>query len=287
MARPPLDHLRVFAAAARALSFQAAAAELHLTPSAVSQRIRTLEGMLATPLFRRLTRRVILTEAGERLWQRVRAPLAEVEAALSDLVDPADRPVTVSTTASFAQSCLLPALARFQIAHPQVRVKILVDNALANVAGREVDIGIRQGTGPYPGLQAEPLFAGQYIPVASPALAARPRSAPLIEVVWPPGIADPPLWPAWQAHTGIRLDGPVALTVPLESVAIQAAIAGQGMALVHHRFVAAELERGTLVSPFGQGAILPTRLRHHAVRATGPTRPASEALWHWLCATFA
>lgn len=288
MPRLPLASLQVFDIAARRLSFQAAADVLNLTPSAVSQRIRQLEATLGCLLFRRLTRQVVLTDAGQILAQRLRAPLAEIDAALAAVAGSArgERPVTVSTTASFAQECLLPVLGRFQIAHPDVRVKILVDNQLADIGGT-VDIGVRQGMGHYPALQTRRLFQGVYVPVAAPALAGPAAEAPLIHVNWPAYFAEPPVWDRWQAETGIRLAGASAMVVPFESVAIQAAIAGQGIALVHHRYVAGHLARGDLVMPFGPDASLPTSVSHYLVRAATRVRPEVETLWSWLAEALA
>ncbi len=286
MTRLPLDSLQIFERAARRLSFQAAAAELNLTPAAVSQRIRQLEDRLACRLFQRLTRQVVLTEEGQLLAARLQAPLAGIAAAVGALKATRDRPLTLSTTATFAQQCLFPVLADFQLAHPDLPVRVLVDNGLADLTGGEVDIGVRQGMGHYPGLDSLFLFPGRYLPVSTPAVAARAATAALIHVVWPAAFPDPPTWAAWMVQHGRALAEGPGSSVPFESVAVQAALAGQGIALVHERHVAPFLAQGQLVPTFGPGSEVTTSASHYLVRARAPRSAGAEALWHWLAAAF-
>src|SRR5262245_18383910 len=122
---PSLDLLRGFEAAARHLRFTQAAAELHVTQSAVSRQIKALEEDLGFKLFRRLNRALLLTEEGQALAQVVAAALADIERAVNTLsVLAYDRPVTVTTTVSFAALWLVPRLARFRAAYPHTDIRI-------------------------------------------------------------------------------------------------------------------------------------------------------------------
>ena len=282
MIAPSLDALRLFELAARRLSFQLAASEAHVTPSAVSQRIRQIERLIGVRLFRRLTRQVILTEEGQFLAARLRQPLADIDAAVAALRRGEDRPVTLSTTATVAQHCLFPALARFGLTHPAVRVKVVIDDALADLAGGDADIGIRQGLGHYPGCEAHLLFRGRYLPVCAPALAAQAEVAPLIHVSWPGRFADAPVWANWSARRRTPLGTGAGMAVSHESLAIQAALLGQGLALVHQAYVRAELARGDLVLPFGEAGAIETSVSHYLVRAERPARPDAAIMWDWL-----
>src|SRR5215831_2229091 len=122
---PSLDLLRGFAAAARHMSFTKAARELNVTQSAVSRQIKVLEDQLGIPLFRRLNRALVLTEEGQGLARAVAAALSGIELAVARLSTRADeRPVTVTTTVSFAALWLVPRLARFRAHEPRTDVRL-------------------------------------------------------------------------------------------------------------------------------------------------------------------
>ncbi|MGB3147391.1 MAG: LysR substrate-binding domain-containing protein, partial [Paracoccaceae bacterium] len=281
-----------FEAAARHLSFKAAAEEARITPAAVSQRMRQLEEQLGRPLFRRMVRQVVLTADGQLLAARLKAPLAGIEAALAAFAaEPAERPLVLSTSATFAHQCLFPVLTRYHSSHPAQRVNVLVNDALADFSRDGVDIAVRQGLGRYPGAEAALLFAGRYVVVAAPDLLAADGAGtapvPLIHAIWPDHFADAPIWPRWIARYGLLAPQGRDIMVSYESMAIQAALAGQGLALVHQAYVAADLARGALVLPYGPGAVLPTSVGHYLVRARGPLSPPLQGLWRWMIDSFA
>lgn len=285
MNRLPLDALLAFEIAARHLSFRAAAEDLHVTPAAVSQRIRHLEAMLGCRLFLRRARQVVLSEEGQVLAARLRAPLAEIEGALEAVRQTKDKgAIVISTTASFAQQCLFPLLARYGLANPAVEVKVLVDNHLVEFSRDRVDIAIRQGMGRYPGTHTALLMAGRYLPVCAPGVKAGAWGAPLIHVLWPDGFADAPVWANWFAARGEKAGARAAVTVTMESLAIQAALTGQGLALINQGYISRELARGDLVEPFGLGGEYETSVAHFLVRGAGIVRPEAQALWDWLLA---
>ena len=171
---PPLSSLRSFEAVARQLSFSKAAAELHVTPGAVSQQIRTLEARLGTKLFERTKRSVALTEAATRLLPDVQAGLEMLSRAIGGRsACSGERSLTISAAPSFASKWLLPRLASFYEAYPDIELRVLATVALADFKGDGVDLAIRLGRGSYPGLEAEPLFAEALTPLCSPALLKR------------------------------------------------------------------------------------------------------------------
>ena len=141
---PSLDLLRGFEAAARLLSFTRAAQELHVTQSAVSRQIKTLEEQLGVRLFRRLNRALLLTEEGQALSHAVAGALSGIEQAVTRLTGLAEnRPITLTTTVSFAALWLVPRLARFRAAHPHTDVRLSASNELVDLGREHFDLAIR------------------------------------------------------------------------------------------------------------------------------------------------
>ena len=138
-----LDLLRGFEAAARLLSFTSAAAELHLTQSAVSRQVQQLEEQLGVKLFERRTRALILTEAGERYYREVSKALALVRDATSAVRAKTEPIVRVTTTASFASLWLVPRLAQFQADHGEIAVHVVADNTVRDLEHHGLDVAIR------------------------------------------------------------------------------------------------------------------------------------------------
>lgn len=258
---PPLNSLRAFEAAARHLSFKRAAEELRVTPAAISQQVRTLEEYCGNALFRRLTRALRLTEAGEAALPALREgfdKLAEAAAAMR-----AERRVgilTVSVPPSFGAKWLVPRLERFRTAHPELDVRIDATDALTSFAEDGVDVALRYGRGVYRGLVAERLMGEVAFPVASPELIERgpPLKRPedlrrhtLLHVQWRSDDEAAPNWRMWLRAAGVEgVDVERGPRFSLESMAIEAAIEGQGVALVSGTLVAADLAAGRLVRPF-------------------------------------
>src|SRR4030095_2232474 len=172
---PSLDLLRGFEVAARHLSFTGAASELHGTQSAVSRQIKALEERLGLKLFRRLNRALLLTEEGQALAQAVAAALADIERAISRLsVLADDRPVTVTTTVSFAALWLVPRLARFRGAHPHTDIRIDANSQFVDLERGRIDLAVRFCKPGAATADALPLIGEDVFPVASPELARDP-----------------------------------------------------------------------------------------------------------------
>jgi LysR family glycine cleavage system transcriptional activator len=246
---PPLSALRPFEAAARLESFSRAGEELHITHGAVSHQVRALEEHLGAPLFTRHGKRVTLTPAGRAFAERVRAALAQIALA-AEMVRPARRDdrLTVSVLPSFASRWLMPRLIRFMEAHPKIEVNVNASVALADFARDGIDLAIRFGAGPWPGLVCEKFLDDEYFPVASPRmnggkLPKRPQDLAHVRIMR----EDRDYWQKWFEAAGVALDGP--LEGPLfndSTYSLQAAARGEGVALARRSIIGEDLERGTL-----------------------------------------
>jgi len=261
---PPLNALRAFEAAARHMSFAKAAEELAVTPTAVSHQIRLLEEITGQPLFRRRPRPITLTEAGARLFPVLRDGLDHFAAAAAGLRADADHsPLVVSTTTAFASRWLVPRLAKLK-EDIDLELEIDASEAPANLRSGTADFAIRYRRTPVSDLECMELVRDRFIPVASPALVKSGSSVstmtalakyPLIHFRWKRPDLGPPTWERYvtEARTvepGVaEIDTAGGLRFSEESHAIEAAIAGQGVALVSNVLVRRELATGALVQP--------------------------------------
>lgn len=251
---PPLTSLLAFEAAARHGSFKRAAAELSVTPTAVSHQIRALERTIGLALFERRTRQVVLTESGAQLFPVLCRGLDAFDEVLARLTRRQQRAqVVISATIAFTAHWLVPRLSAFRAAHPDIDLQLRASDDVLESAS--IDLSVRYGRGRYPGFAVQQLFADAFAPVANPLLrassAADLKRLPRIEFEWRRQHADNPTWSAWCAAAAVELDGPAQLRFSEESHAIQAAVAGQGVALLSVSLVADELSAGRLVEPFG------------------------------------
>ncbi|MFC4727270.1 LysR substrate-binding domain-containing protein [Coralloluteibacterium thermophilus] len=253
---PPLAALRAFEAAARHLSFRCAAEELSVTPTAISHQIRLLERLLGLPLFERHVRRVSLTPAGAQLLPVLRDGFDAFERAIAGLSPQSRRSaVTVTATAFFTARRLIPALGDFQARHPGFELRLHASDEPVDLRRGVADVAVRYGGGPYPDLVSEPLFRERFGVVCSPALGIRAPAdlvgATLIHAEWRRRALQPD-WSRWCARAGAAgVDTTAGLRFTDESHAIQAAIAGHGVAIASLTLVRDELARGVLVHPFG------------------------------------
>jgi LysR family glycine cleavage system transcriptional activator len=165
---PPLTALRAFAAAGELLSFQEAAQQLGVTPSAVSHQVRTLEEWLETPLFTRMARRIALTPAGKRFHRDVSASLNEIAVAASRLRASTKRTtLKVSALPLITNVWLIPRLAAFEAKHPDIALAITTENRVADFDKEDVDIAIRNVRAPTPGLFARKLLDIRLVPLCA------------------------------------------------------------------------------------------------------------------------
>jgi LysR family transcriptional regulator, glycine cleavage system transcriptional activator len=295
MSRPVnLAALRGFEAAARHLSFTRAAAELNVTPAAVSHAIRELELDLKIRLFERSSRVVRLTAAGETLSRAVAEGLGTIGRAVQRLRAADGRPkLMVTTSPSLAAKWLVPRLDGFLAQHPNVDVRIDVSQRLADFGEDGVDIGIRFGTGEYPGLVVERLFEESVFPVCSPNLlkSRHPLREPrdlkhhtLIHIDWDAQWATWPNWAMWLRAAGApEVDATRGLHLSQTSLALQAALDGHGVALGDSTLVADDLAARRLVRPFSMALKGPAQFAYHLVHAPQRSEePLIKAFRKWI-----
>lgn len=253
---PPLKALAAFEAVARNMSFTKAAAELNVTPSAISQQIKILEKHLSMRLFRRLNRRVLLTETGEIYHATVASAFSAIAEA-TDRIDTNLRPqiLLVRSAPSFATKWLLPRLPDFLATNADLDIRLDASNEKTDFVRENVDLEIRFGRAEWGTLHVEPLCRERIIPLLSPELARRhsiqapqdlASGVPLIH-----SVKCPVSWEMWFAaheigHT-IPLRGP---RFDRSYMSIDAAREGFGAALDSDILAHKELARGELVSPF-------------------------------------
>jgi LysR family glycine cleavage system transcriptional activator len=289
---PSLAGLEAFECVARHASFTRAAEELHVTQSAVSHRVRALEAQLGAALFVRLGRRVALTEEGKALAAATR----EAFALLRDGVARLERSkrgtaLTVSCSPSFAIRWLVPRLPAFRARHPDLDVRIAADDRLVDPGQDGIDCCIRYGPGRYPGVQHTRLSVERIAPVCSPVLLARgPRLSKVDDLAKHVLLHDEVLrdhpgrigWRAWLEAAGARkVDPERGPRFSHAHMAIEAAIAGQGVALGRTTLVRRDLDEGRLVRPFALE--LESGLAYWLLTPRGqPLGPAVRAFRAWL-----
>jgi LysR family glycine cleavage system transcriptional activator len=227
---PPLETLRVFEVACRHGSYSEAARELHVTHSAVSQRIRQLEEELGLTLFERHGNRMVPTPSGLRLQAGVKSAFSELGAALGSLqTRRSDAEVTVSLLPVMAARWLVPRLSRFKARFPRINLHIKTGQSLANFKSDGVDIAIRFGMGDWKGLRAIKLLNEEFFPVCSPSLNDGRLPKDPASMLLEPLLIDRNLsWRAWFKSAGLKLDREIAGTSFTDTNALmEAAVAGQ------------------------------------------------------------
>lgn len=255
---PPLNALRAFEAAGRHLSFTRAADELGVTQAAVSHQIKQLEDHLGQKLFRRMTRRLLLTDAGQALLPELRDGFDRLAQAVERTRAGAKGGIlTVSLLTTFALKWLMPRLPRFQALHPDIDVRLHASSTLVDFARENVDAAIRYGRGNWPSLQADRLIGERFTPLLSPKLvppgAVLAKPGDILELGLPLLIADPDNheWEAWFAAAGLtNCSFERGLSIDSTYMAVQAAVEGMGVVLARPDFFEDEIANGRLIRPF-------------------------------------
>ncbi|MFN3535836.1 MAG: LysR substrate-binding domain-containing protein [Brevundimonas sp.] len=258
LSRISLASLRVFESAARLGGFTRAAGELGMTQAAVSWRIKALEGQLNMPLFRRQGREVVVTPEGERLAAGTGEAIALLRRTLLDLEETDSLVLSVTAIASLANLWLAPSLGRFQLANPDIALRLETGNAVADLTRESYDIGLRSGSGRWPGQEAASLMPGVMTPLCAPEV-WRSLLAGAVETVDPSVLREAPRigaeseWAAWFRAAGVAAEpspGRIGLTGDNQNLEVSAALAGHGFALGSPVFYAREIEQGRLIRPF-------------------------------------
>ena len=286
---PSLNSLRAFEAAARHLSFKLAADELNVTPAAVSHQVKALEETLGVKLFRRQTRSIKLTNAGLAALPLIADGFDKLFEGVTVLREHSQNDLlTVSVSPSFGSIWLVPRLERFRREYPDIEIRIDGTDRLSDVASGDADVAIRYGAGGYKDVTVDHLFGQLNTPICSPKLLEgetallRPEDLAkqtLLHIEWKDTEAS---WRMWLLAAGLTgIDPTRGPHFTQESMAIQAALDGHGVALVGDKLVADHLEAGRLVCPFRQDMKMPLTFSYYLL-SPKTKRPKVEAFRKWL-----
>lgn len=288
---PPLTALRAFEAAARLLSFTKAARELNVTPAAVSHQIRGLEKYLGVTLFRRTTRRLVLTEQGQQAAEYFREGFDRLARGV-DLLRSADGGgvLSLSTTSAFATRWLVPRLGRFARRCPGLDLRLKTGNQPVDFDHDEVDAAVRIGRGALDGVIAVPLFGECIAPVASPALIRqhgirRPGDLARVTLLHDDSMRRAGRqggWSEWFRLAGVRgVDTSVGTHFDDGHLALQAAAAGRGVALGRLAYALDDLTARRLRRPFAP--VLELDVKYYLlIPESRAAEPAITAFRAWL-----
>lgn len=255
---PPLKSLRYFMIAAKHKSLTKAALELNVTHSAISHQLKFLEEYLGQPLFRRVGRRLELTEMGLQLQPGLERAFRQIIDSLES-IKPEKRPLVVTTLPSFAARWLLPRLGSFRQAHPGIDVHLSTTSDVEDLVHGAADIGIRYGAGSWPDLVSQLLSHAEFFPLCAPSfLKKHGRPATPLELSKLPLLGDPDIrgrgeetWRAWFRSAGIdEADIEISLHFDTNALMLQAAIDGLGIGLSNDLFVKDDLKSGRLIRLF-------------------------------------
>lgn len=288
MARLPLHTLPTFQTVAKLQNLRAAADTLHITHSAVSQQIRVLEEQLGFELFDRRGRRVVLNAAGQALLRSVEPALAQlddgVQAAAAAASGAAQR-LRVSMLPSFANRWLLPRMARWRERHPELAIEIDATPQVVDLQREGFHAAIRQGIGPWPGLEAERLFDKPlpFLVVGSPSVAQRLRGASPEVLAREPLLGDADVWEAWFAAAGVRTRVSPVASFNDAGLMLQATEQNLGLSVVRELLAADALISGRLVQLSPLTIVFEAAYVYHLVYPTALRGWAPlKALREWL-----
>jgi LysR family glycine cleavage system transcriptional activator len=289
---PPLNALKAFEATARHLSFTKAAAELHVTPAALSHQIRGLEDLLGLKLFFRRARAIELTDAARLIYPGIQTGFEALRQAVERL-EPSrqDRVLVVSATPGLTAKWLAPRLYRFLAKHPDIDTRISASSAYVNFAAEGVDVGIRLSSGNHPDLYVEKLSDEWLLPLCSPRLleGAHPLRSPkdlvhftLIQVDLP-GVV--PTWSDWFQMAGVDgIDSTRGLRLNVADHALDAASESAGVVLAYKVVASRDIGLGRLVVPFGPEIPLPGRSYFFVCQKGHEKRAPVKAFRDWVFA---
>ena len=293
MARPlpSLNALRAFESAGRHLSFTKAAAELNVTPAAIGHQVKALEELLEVPLFRRLTRALRLTDAGQAALPTLSQGFDKLAQGVEQMRAHCEIGVlTISVSPSFGAMWLVPRLEHFRSRHPDIEIRIDGTDRRVDLARDDADVALRYGPGGYKGVQVDCLFGQVNTPVCSPALLSgeHPLSQPddlrhhtLLHVDWKDAEAS---WRMWLLAAGLHdIDPTGGPHFTMENMAVQAALDGQGVVLIGDMLVADDLAAGRLVRPFDPSLSTPLTFSYYLLSAKDSAeQPKVAAFRDWL-----
>lgn len=284
---PPLSALQSFEAIARRRSFALAAAELHLTPSAVSHQMARLEELLGIRLLERSARGVELTPAGRAYLQRVAGALGAINAATDDLRHGVQDTLYVHSSPSLASLWLMPRLARFTHQHPDVQLVLSASHMHSDFQVGQVDVDIRYGLPQWPDLEIEPLFTERIVPLASPGfieLHGLRTAEDLLRVPLIQSSVSVVQWSDWFARHGRQAQQPerYALRFDRAMMSLEAAVQGMGVALESTTVAQPHLEAGRLKPVFRAEWRVEVQAHFAVYPARHASRPPVRRFLDWL-----
>ena len=259
---PSLNALKAFEAAARQESFTKAANELCVTQGAVSQQVKALEADLGVRLFRRERQRLIITEAGRAYLEVVRDAFDRLAMGTEHLLQrQKSGTLTITTSPNFAAKWLVHRLRRFSEAHPGIDLRISASMQHIDFAREDIDLAVRHGDGLWPGMHVTRLCTEELFPVCSPKLLSgrgalrSPRDIKHHTLLHTNSTGD---WANWLERVGLKgIDFKHGVVFNQASMAIDAAVDGQGIALARTALASWDLISGRLVRPFPQALAAP------------------------------
>ncbi|MFD0666583.1 LysR substrate-binding domain-containing protein [Ramlibacter sp. MAHUQ-53] len=285
-ALPPITNLQAFEAVARRRSFALAAAELHLTASAISHQIARLEAQLDVRLFERSAHGVRLSPAGEHYLLRVGAALSAISAASDDLRQGVRNSLYVHSAPSIASLWLMPRLRRFAQAYPEISLNLSAAHTPSDFALGQADIDIRYGVPQWGDLVVEPLFEEAIVPLASPAFIKEhklKRAEQLLEVPLIQSNVSVVQWSDWFTRfTSLRAPDRFPVRFDRAQMSLDAATQGLGVALESAVNAGGHLAEGKLKPVFGMDRAIGVKAHFAVYPERHAKRPAVEAFLSWL-----
>lgn len=250
MSRLPLNILPTFRVVARLGNLRAAAQELHLTHSAVSQQVKLLEEQLGFELFDRRGRRIVLNAAGAALLRHVEPALERLDEGLRAAVATAKgeaQRIRLSLLPSFAQRWLLPRMPRWRERYPEIHLELHTSQQLLDLVREGYHVALRQGQGPWRGLQAEQLVDSPLVVLGSAAAARRLKGCCVADLAEEPLLGRPELWERWFALGGWRGEVSPVATFNDAGLLLQAVEQDIGIGLAREVLAADALRDGRLL----------------------------------------
>lgn len=285
-ALPPITNLQAFEAVARRRSFSLAAAELHLTASAISHQVARLEAHLGVRLFERSAHGVRLSPAGEQYLLHVGAALSAIASATDDLRQGIRNSLYVHSAPSIASLWLMPRLHRFAQAYPDIALNLSAAHTPSDFALGQADIDIRYGIPQWGDLVVEPLFEEAIVPLASPAFIRQhklKRVEQLLELPLIQSNVSVVQWSDWFGRfTKLRAPDRFPVRFDRAQMSLDAATQGLGVALESAMNAGGHLAEGKLKAPFGLDQAVRVKAHFAVYPERHAKRPAVEAFLSWL-----
>jgi DNA-binding transcriptional LysR family regulator len=283
---PPVTNLQAFEAVARRRSFALAAAELHLTASAVSHQVARLESHLGVRLFERSAHGVRISAAGDAYLSRIGGALSAISAATEDLRQGVSNSLYVHSAPSLASLWLMSRLQSFALAYPDIALNLSAAHTHSDFALGQVDIDLRYGVPNWPNLVVEPLFEERIVPLASPAFIQEhrlKRPEHLLAVKLIQSNVSVVQWSDWfAAFTDMRAPERFAVRFDRAQMSLDAATQGLGVALESTTIAGRHISERKLRPVFGLEKAVRVKAHFAVYPARHAKRPPVEAFLAWL-----